>query len=820
VAGRRGRPPVALAVAFVLPIVLLVVSVQLGLSALGSRRIALQGSSLDTSTAQGPRIGTIAPLSASYVDSLLGAAPTAGLATTRILPATTAATGSDAPAVRAVSLAPGSNDEFDHAFPVSTMPFTAATNTTGATRERGESNACSAVVGTVWFRARLPVSVPLTVSTFGSSYTAITGVYAAADDGSLRPVACVRTIGDFTAAAGTTYYFQVAGTGGSLLFHLVEAQRLSHLALDSLASDGHQSIVGNDGETISANGRYLVWNSGDESLAGGSELDTLLADVGYVPHQTCTKLGKPHPDYALDEPTHTDVRPDCQVIYERDLATGRNVAVGFGYQPVESADGRYVAFTGSNGQYDAQVFEVDLRTHHRWLVSHRLGNARLEGTAPGPDHAQAWHPVMTPDGRYVAFASSESDLVRGDDNGTVDGFVWDRVTGKIRRITTASTGSEQDNGGPRNSIETGVVQCLSADGRYAVFSSPASNLSSDNPYGVPNVYRKDLRSGRLALIGVGLAGRADGPSPAPGHLSGHCISANGRFVLFPSYAGNLVRGDTNRSLDFFVRDVVKGTTVRVNVSSTGAQAVADYGRCLYGLSDATTVHVSCSQTDFSCSITPSGRYVGFTSIADNLVADDVNGFADVFRRDLLTGETVRVSTQGWGNVADQTNDLTEQAEGGDSTGGDLSADGRTVVFHSFASNLVVGDANGAADAFAAQFPLPRLPVGALLGAAPPGSTGTPSAPVAAGLPLGPSASGRPARPGQKRVTVAGAAAVGDPLSVVGLSFSGAPGRTSDSGGGGIDPFLLLLLGMPIAVIVTVLSAARRRPAAANEGPEF
>jgi hypothetical protein len=54
-------------------------------------------------------------------------------------------------------------------------------------------------------------------------------------------------------------------------------------------------------------------------------------------------------------------------------------------------------------------------------------------------------------------------------------------------------------------------------------------------------------------------------------------------------------------------------------------------------------------------------------------------------------------------------DLAEQAEGGDSIGGDISADGRTVVFHSSASNLVVGDANNAADAFVATFPpVPRV----------------------------------------------------------------------------------------------------------------
>ena len=820
------RPPLAMAVAVVLPMALLVISVQLGLSDLGSRRISAPGSAFDTTTAQSRPIGAITPLSASYLTHLLGpAAASAG--GRRAAPApqpASADTGvgdqpDSASAAPPVSLAARSNDDFDRAFPVSTMPFTAATDTTGATRESSEPSSCSAVVGTVWFRLRLPVSVPITVSTFGSSYQAITGVYAESDGGGLQQAACLRTIGDFTARAGTTYFFQVAGTGGSLLFHLVEAQRASHLLLGSVANDGHQPMSGNDGDTISADGRYLVGNSGDESLAGGAadETSTVLADLGVVPNQTCSTVGKPHLDYAPDEPTHTDVRPDCQVIYERDLQTGHNVMVDYGYQPVVSANGRYVAYTRSNAQSDEQVFEFDLRTHHRWLVSHGLGTPHMEGTASGMQHAMAWHPVMTPDGRYVAFASSASNLVPHDNNNTVDGFVWDRVTRKIRRITTSSTGREQDYGGAPNMAEIGVVQCLSPNGRYAVFSSPASNLGGVDTNNVSDVFRKDLRTGRLIRISVGLDGQADGSSPAPGHLNGHCISRSGRYVLFPSYADNLVPGDTNRSLDFFVRDVVRGTTVRVNVSSTGRQAVDDYGQCLYGLNDATPKKISCSQTDFACSITPSGRYVGFTSIASNLVADDTNGFADVFRHDMLSGETVRVSSA-LPNAVSQADDLAEQTEGGDSTGGDLSADGRAVAFHSFAANLVVGDADGVSDAFVARFPQLRLPLRDVLRPAPRGSVGERPmvAPRESRATQQKGADGGRTDAGPKSVAEV-QSVFSDPLNVFGLTFRAADTRSPGSGGSGTDPFLVLLVAVPVGVVVTVWTAARRRPAFTTTG---
>jgi Tol biopolymer transport system component len=149
--------------------------------------------------------------------------------------------------------------------------------------------------------------------------------------------------------------------------------------------------------------------------------------------------------------------------------------------------------------------------------------------------------------------------------------------------------------------------------------------------------------------------------------SGSLISASGRFVAFSSGASNLVPADTNRHMDVFVRDRATGATTRESVSSSGRQMYT---------------------TSFVDSVSGDGRYVSFSSQAQNLVPGDTNATTDVFLRDRATGTTRRVSLDSSGL----------QANGG-SYMSVISRSGRYVAFRSSASNLVSGDTNGADDVF-------------------------------------------------------------------------------------------------------------------------
>jgi Tol biopolymer transport system component len=143
-------------------------------------------------------------------------------------------------------------------------------------------------------------------------------------------------------------------------------------------------------------------------------------------------------------------------------------------------------------------------------------------------------------------------------------------------------------------------------------------------------------------------------------------SDDGRFVVFGSDASNLVPDDTNGTTDIFVRDRQLGTTVRVDVSSTGEQ------------SDGS----SSSET-----ISRDGHYVAFVSNASNLISDDTNGQADAFVHDLSTGTTERVSV-GPGGAQLQERVLRL----------DMSADGRYVVFDTNAK-VVSGDTDTRPDIY-------------------------------------------------------------------------------------------------------------------------
>jgi Tol biopolymer transport system component len=175
------------------------------------------------------------------------------------------------------------------------------------------------------------------------------------------------------------------------------------------------------------------------------------------------------------------------------------------------------------------------------------------------------------------------------------------------------------------------------------------------------VFRRDLRTGTLQRVNVSATGaQATGLTVSP------TMSADGRYVAFTSDAA-LVSGDTNGVADIFVRDLRAGTTVRVSVAADGAQAAG---------------------ASYAPMIGADGRYVVFGSDATNLVPGDTNGAADVFRRDLRTGTTVRVSLTADNGQPDDA-----------SYGGVLTGDGRSVAFASAATNLVPGDTNGVTDAF-------------------------------------------------------------------------------------------------------------------------
>ena len=372
----------------------------------------------------------------------------------------------------------------------------------------------------------------------------------------------------------------------------------------------------------------------------------------------------------------TNGRPD---VFLRDLTTGTTQRVSVSSAGVQgnkgsgayfhqlgnlaiSADGRYVAFASGatnlvpNDTNTAQdIFVRDLVAGTTRRVSVASTRAQANG--------DSFHPSISQDGRFVAFASSATNLVAGDTNRHADVFVRDRATGSTRRVSIrggAATGV-QGNG-------TSDMTSISGDGRYVAFLSDASNLALHDTNKTGDIFVRDRATGTLRRVSVSATGaQANRGSIAP------AISADGQHVAFWSDASNLVAGDTNRVSDVFVRDLGTRTTRRVSVSASGGQA---------------------NNWSNNPTISADGRYVAFDSGASNLVAGDTNQDTDSFVRDRTSATTVRVSVSSTGAQAI-----------GNSYAAAISADGRYVVFDSDATNLVASDTNAATDVFA-RGPLP------------------------------------------------------------------------------------------------------------------
>lgn len=395
----------------------------------------------------------------------------------------------------------------------------------------------------------------------------------------------------------------------------------------SVSSAGAQGSDGSRGSSISADGRYVAFESHAPNLVPGdanASWDVFVHDRVAV---ATTRIS---------------------------IASGGAEANDVSHYPAISADGRHVAFYSdatnmvpddTNGVAD--VFVHDRKTGATTRAS--VNAAGIEGDSG------SYNPSISPDGRYVVFESMASNLALRDFNGLWDVFVRDRVTGQTSLVSLDSAEGQ----GNHNSIGGAI----SADGRYVAFGSTADNLVPGDTNFADDVFVRDRLAGTTSRVSVSTAGgQGSSSSFRPS------ISADGRYVVFESYANTLVPGDTNGSADVFLRDLLTGATSRVSVDSAGAQG---NGHSYYG------------------TISADGLFVSFESMASNLVPGDTNGTADTFVRELPTGTTTRVSVDSAGM----------QAEGGMESNNrpQISADGRFVAFESAATNLVPLDTNGTWD---------------------------------------------------------------------------------------------------------------------------
>ncbi len=525
----------------------------------------------------------------------------------------------------------------------------------------------------------------------------------------------------------------------------------------SISSGGVQANGNSEYTAVSDNGRYVAFSSGADNLVVG---DTNGVSDIFV-HDTQTgETTRISVDSQGDESNGNSTEPSISFdgryvsfrsfatnlvagdtngvedVFHHDRATGQTIRVTVGaggvqanavtYRSSLSGDGQHVAYQSSANNLVAgdtngfdDVFVRDLSLNQTFRVSVIDGG--------GEANRSSLTPAISFDGRYVLFQSVASNLVTGDTNDLVDYFMHDRATDRTWRVSVDSTGNQASGskfGGypadvfynpsisadgeraafayevpglvvddtnekndvfqhdlatgqtsridveppyPRfganlSSSSAGRNNASSADGSRVVFSSIATNLTLDRPTDRSQVYLRDRNNNTTTRVSIDAFGE-----PADRDSGSATLSADGNVVAFESASTNLLPSDELEFVDVYVRDLTTGINTIVSRSSTGA----------FGFGDSTDPVLS-----------GSGRYVAFTSIAENLVPFDTNGATDIFVHDRQTSTTTRISVDSAGL---QSN--------GNSSDPSISDDGRYVAFESGASNLVPGDTNGVSDIF-------------------------------------------------------------------------------------------------------------------------
>ena len=434
-------------------------------------------------------------------------------------------------------------------------------------------------------------------------------------------------------------------------------------------------------------------------------------------------------------PGDTHAAADISVHLISSSMDGGYNANGGSHAPAISADGRFVVFlsVASNLVSNDDNGLLDVFVHDLWTRTTTLVSQSFDG---GPANGEPSRPAISANGELIVYSSDASNVIpgdctdaTGDCNEASDVFLYNRLTGETELISVNSTGEI----GNKNSFTR--RPSVTNDGRYVVFYSNSTNYDErvlDDPE-TNQVYVRDRFSGTTELISENSSEEiGDNDSEYP------TISADGSAIAFHSFAANLVdEKDINETLDVFLYELDSETLTRISNTPDGwasngasdlAALSADGSKVafvsfadnllppgednnntsdifIYTVADKTIHRSSVNSlgeegnaiSDVP-SLSDSGRYAAYYSFADNLVADDENectddtnkkrSCTDVFRHDTVTRETIRVSINALG-----------QEGNNDSSCSGITADGQAVVFYSYATNLVLDDANNFPDVF-------------------------------------------------------------------------------------------------------------------------
>jgi len=357
----------------------------------------------------------------------------------------------------------------------------------------------------------------------------------------------------------------------------VRDRRARTTELVSVSSTGTQGNGHSSPNALSSDGRLVLFTSVASNLVEGDDVDPDLEE-------------------ALDVFVHDR---ETGMTERMSVASNGEAAQGPSFDGDISDDGRYVAF--ESGAFNLSDKDGD-QTFDIFVRDRELGTTELVSVSSTGEagNLSSLAPSISGDGRYVAFDSDADNLVEDDTNTAADVFVHDRATGTTTLVSVTSTGAVSRFGG--------VDPTITPDGRFVLFLSQSRLVARDRNK-LLDAYVHDLRSRRTMLVSRGSTGRRRNGDSFPDG-----ISDNGRYLLFGSFASNVVPHDTNGDFDHFRFNRRTKKTIRVTVNSRGKQAIGDKGFNLIGR------------------ISGDGRFVAFESSASDLIRNDTNNVYDIFLR--------------------------------------------------------------------------------------------------------------------------------------------------------------------------------------------
>jgi hypothetical protein len=352
-----------------------------------------------------------------------------------------------------------------------------------------------------------------------------------------------------------------------------------------------------------------------------------------------------------------------------------------------------------------------------------LVSISADGANPG--NGDSYNPVISSDGRYVAFVSLATNLLTNPPPGGFDGvtpqvFIHDTCTiipplslgGCTPTTVLVSVSPDGTAAGNGPSSRPAIAD----EGLFVAYVSTASNLViGSNPSGLSEIFEDSTCVTTVGVVGntcapvTTLVSTPDGVTPADGVSTAPAISQEGRFVAFASTAQNLIPG-VGPTQEIYLRDTCTGFVVTTPPTCTPTTTIAstpDGTTPANGLSESPSIS-GCSDSDIDTTTACiTSETIAFASLASNLSGQVQNGIENVFVRNPCLNIAVSTVTTTTGCVpftllASHATGTTPSPADGKSVAPSVSGDGNTVSFISFADNLVPNDTNGLEDVFLAS----------------------------------------------------------------------------------------------------------------------